>query len=241
MTRIAPPAKDEEMAKMITAIALAGDPLVLIDNIVQAFGWASLDAALTGQSWDGRVLGQSRMTGRLELAATWYATGNNVTLAADIVRRVLRIRLETREERPEERRGFRHGDLKTFVRAERPRFLSAALTILRAYCRAGRPAQELAPWGSFEAWSGLVRNAVFWAGIGDPAKHRTDYVEQADQEHAVLDALLAGWEFVDPMRRGTTVANVLHRLAGTPNENEAAELQALRWALTEIGGTSAAT
>ena len=40
---------------------------MLPDNVVQAFGWSSLDAALTGTSWNERVLGHSRMTGRLDL------------------------------------------------------------------------------------------------------------------------------------------------------------------------------
>jgi len=80
MDRISPPATDEEMEKRITALALAGAPLALIDNVVHTFGWASLDAALTGRTWNSRILGQSRMTGSLDLAATWYASGNNVAL-----------------------------------------------------------------------------------------------------------------------------------------------------------------
>ena len=35
----------DEMRKVITAVALAGDRLVLIDNVVNVFGGASLDAA----------------------------------------------------------------------------------------------------------------------------------------------------------------------------------------------------
>ena len=235
MTRLAPPERDEEMEKRITALALAGDSLVLIDNVASAFGWPSLDAALTGRTWNARVLGQSRMTGTLDLAATWYATGNNVILAADVVRRVLRIRLETLDERPEERSAFRHPDLRAYVRAERPRLLSAALTILRAYCLAGRPAQAVTPWGSFEAWSDLVRSAIVWAGIGDPAAGRADYTSQADQEHAILEALVAGLEAMDPTGRGVTVNDVIRRVRGLPEE-ALPGLLALRWAVEEVGG-----
>jgi hypothetical protein len=50
MTRMAPPETDEEMRKRITALALAGDPLAMIDNVAGEFGWPSLDAALTGDT-----------------------------------------------------------------------------------------------------------------------------------------------------------------------------------------------
>ena len=59
-----------------------------------------------------------------------------------------------------------HPDLLAWVRRERGRLLVAALTILYAFCRAGRPVPSgLKPWGSFEGWSGLVRAALVWAGM----------------------------------------------------------------------------
>lgn len=236
MTRMAPPEKDEEMRKRITALALAGDPMVLIDNVVSSFGWASLDAALTGQSWDDRILGQSKTTGRLDLASIWYATGNNIILAADVVRRVLHIRLETTDENPEERTGFRHPDLRAYVVAERPRLLGAVLTILRAYSIAGCPSQGLAAWGSFEAWSGLVRGALAWAGVGDPAASRREFMAQADRDKAVLHALLVGLHDLDPTDRGFTTADVLKALPQPPPPEEEEARRALRWAVTELAG-----
>ena len=69
------------MAKTITAIALAGDQMILLDNIDPAIplGWASLDAALTGTTWKQRLLGVSAMTSELPLFTVWFATGNNVS------------------------------------------------------------------------------------------------------------------------------------------------------------------
>jgi hypothetical protein len=94
MARMTLPRDDDELRKRITALAVAGEPLILIDNIAGTFGSASLDAALTATSWSDRILGQTTIA-TLPLYATWYATGNNVILAADTSRRVVHIRLES--------------------------------------------------------------------------------------------------------------------------------------------------
>src|SRR5262249_49431806 len=115
-----------------------GDRLVLFDNLDGKFGNATLDAALTGTNWKDRVLGVNRMA-EAPLFMIWYATGNNVSIAADTARRVCHVRLESPGERPEERKYFRHHNLLAWVGDSRFRLLTAALTILRAYCAVGRP------------------------------------------------------------------------------------------------------
>ncbi|MFH1924154.1 MAG: primase-helicase zinc-binding domain-containing protein, partial [Planctomycetota bacterium] len=98
MSRMPKAGDDDEFRKRITALAIAGDPLILIDNIVGFLGSPSLDAALTATSWSDRVLGKSEMVTDVPLTATWYATANNAILGADTARRVLHIRLESPEE-----------------------------------------------------------------------------------------------------------------------------------------------
>jgi hypothetical protein len=194
--RMTAPDRDEEFRKRITSLAIGGDQLVLLDNIAGALGCASLDAALTSTVWKDRILGRSE-TIEMPLYATWFATGNNVVLRADTARRTAHVRLESQEERPEERGGFRHPDLRAWVRRERGRLLAAALTILRGYCAAGRPDQKLPPWGSFEGWSALVRSAVVWAGLPDPGDTRQEMRQCSDGDHAGLRAILAGLEFLE--------------------------------------------
>jgi hypothetical protein len=206
---------EDELRKRITAIALAGDRLVLFDNLEGNFGNAVLDAALTGTAWKDRVLGANRMA-EAPLYMAWYATGNNVSIAADTARRVCHIRLESDKERPEERRDFRHPDLLAWVGRERQRLLAAALTILRGYFVAGRPDQRLPAWGSFEGWSSVVRAAVVWAGLPDPAETRLRLQERADVTAEGMGALLAAWEAMDPERRGLTVAEVVHKVFKEP-------------------------
>jgi hypothetical protein len=206
---------EDELRKRITSLAVAGDRLVLFDNLAGRFGCATLDAALTGTVWEDRLLGSNRMA-RVPLYTTWFATGNNVNIGGDTPRRVCHIRLESDLEKPEERRDFRHPDLLAYVKAERPRLLAAALTILRAYCRAGRPDMELSPWGSFEGWTALVRAAVVWLGEPDPGESRLSLQRSGEEKAEAMRLLMHCWEKMDPDRRGLTAAAVMHRLGKEP-------------------------
>jgi hypothetical protein len=221
-----------EMGKTITALALSGERLVLLDNLTGTIGGACLDAALTATEWQGRILGKSQQP-RVPLQCTWYGTGNNCIFRADTARRVLQIRLESSEERPEERSGFTHPDLLAWVRQERARLLVSALTILVAYCRAGCPVQsELKPWGSFEGWSALVRSAIVWAGQADPGLARMSAVEGGDREAAALQGLLAGWQELDPDNKGLTIKQALDLLKA--EGPEARPYETMRSVLADI-------
>jgi hypothetical protein len=165
---MAPVREDDEQRKRITSFALTGTPAVLIDNVAGVLGGASLDAALTATEWSDRLLGLNT-TVRLPLRIVWVATGNNVALTGDLARRALHIRLRSPEERPEERTGFQRPELLGFIRENRPRLLVAALTIVRAFVVAGRPTQNVTPWGSFCGWSRVIREAVVWVDLPDPA------------------------------------------------------------------------
>jgi hypothetical protein len=140
---------------------------------------------------------------------TWFATGNNVALGADTARRVVPIRLESPLERPETRRDFLHPDLLGWVGENRPRLLAAVLTILRAYCLAGRPDQGLSALGSFEGWSKLVRAAVVWLGLPDPGETRMLLQDRADTEAEGMAVLLECLEKLDPDRQGKTAAEIV--------------------------------
>lgn len=172
------PATDDEMRKRITSIAMAGLGQLLFDNVDQ-LGGPSLEAALTAATWQDRQLGGNQMTPELPLRVTWFATGNNVILKGDMPRRVLHIRLESMEESPEERTGFRHPDLLGWVRENRGRLVVAALSVLRGYVAAGRPDMKLRPWGSYEGWSALVRSATTHRSIGDEAQNPAAQIQRA--------------------------------------------------------------
>jgi len=217
---------DEEMRKRITAIMLAGTPMVFIDNVSGLLGTPSLDGALTGTRWSDRYLGKSRNV-EGELRVTWFATGNNVQLQGDTVRRIVHIRLRTPEERPEERADFRYPRLLETIQERRPSLVLACLTILRGYMAAGAPVQNLKPWGSYEGWSSVVRGAVTWLGMDDPGETRRELASQSDRNSGVLVQFLNGLEDVDPITPGRdsspglTAARIVQLITDSPGAHEA--------------------
>jgi len=217
--------EDEELRKRITAHLLAGDRLALIDNVPAGagVGWPALDMALTGEVWRDRILGRSELAG-LPTGVCWYVTGNNLAVRGDMARRLLRVRVDAKEERPQERSDFRHAPLVGWIRSDRSRLVSAALTILRAYIVAGRPDQELQPFGSFEGWSGLVRSALVWAGLADPVDCCADKEPDVDPEADAHREALVGWRELDPAGRGLTVSEACDRLRAAPERYKSLRL-----------------
>lgn len=200
----------EEMRKKITSIAIAGEPLALLDNVRDGLDNSALEAALTTTVWSDRRLGSNSMV-ELPLSTVWFATGNNMRVGGDLPRRTIPIRLKCVEERPEERSGFAHPNLLDWVAHERGRLVAAALTVLAAFLRAGRPSQSLAAMGGFEGWTGLIRNALVWAGQPDPALERARFARASDAELDRLEGIMNTWHAYLG-EDGTTVASLVERL-----------------------------
>lgn len=224
---------DDEMRKTITAVAIGAVPSVLFDNLDIQLGGAALDAAITSSTWSDRVLGQSRMTGDLPMRTVWSATGNNMAFGSDVGRRVLPIRLQSPLETPEDRTGFKHPDLLSWIDMQRPSLAVAALTILRAYFVAGCPVQPKGDWGSFESWSAVVRGAIVWAGGADPLPTRATALA-GDDTAALLGKLIVGIEQADSSGIGLTTKEIQRKTFGSQADDE--EHEALAEAVFEICG-----
>lgn len=226
------PDKEEEMAKSLLSIALAADRLVLFDNVSTGFsiGGKSLDRVLTSGMIKGRVLGRSEWTPALPVHTVFLATGNNLNLKGDALRRVVPCRLESEVERPEERKGFAIPDLLNHARNDRGALVVAALTILRAYILAGRPDPNLTPM-DYRAWCGLIRNAVHWSTGLDPCKPR-ETLRENDPETNFRRALVHGWAELPGAERGLTVAEAIKHLAEDA-EHRGERFEQLRGALLE--------
>lgn len=198
----------EELRKKITSVAMEGERLVLLDNLAGAVGNDVLDMALTADRWKDRVLGVNKVYDG-PLHVTWFATGNNVELRADTARRCSHCRLETPDEHPEFKAGFKYEDLRRHVREMRGELLSAAITILKAWFVAGKPRHGLNPWGSFEGWSAIVREAVVFAGLPDPGETRMSLLTSADRDANTMGAMIAAMEKLDDKRAGKTTAEIV--------------------------------
>lgn len=208
----------EEQRKLITAVVVAASPCVLFDNLSVRLGGDALDGALTSQLWTDRILGESR-SATLPMRTIFTATGNNICFGSDIARRVLPIRLASPEENPEERTDFYHPDLLGYVAGNRARLAVDALTIVRGYIAAGRPEQPGGAFGSFEAWSALIRGALVWAGLDDPLLTR-ETAKAQDDDSETLSLLVTALDESDTEGSGLTVKQ-LQRSADTEGASEA--------------------
>jgi putative DNA primase/helicase len=219
---------DREFAKTVTALALAGENYVPLDNVVGNLGSSVLDMVLTSTEWQGRILGESRQP-RLPLNMIWFATANNAIIVGDTPRRICRIRLRSSDEVPEERTGFKYKNLIGHVRAYRCDLLAGALTILKAYIVAGKPTQSIIQWGSFESWSELICGCTVWLGLADPGLARKEASNKSDSDAVALRSLVAGWQELDPDCKGKTARQAIESLKDNPEQ-----FPKLREALSDI-------
>jgi hypothetical protein len=204
------PFDNDEVRKTITSVALDGDAMMLFDNITVPFGCSALDIALTGPVWQDRLLGTNTKV-EIPLPTVFYASGNNIQIRSDIMRRIIPCRLAPNEERPEERGGFKYPNLLKTALEMRPQLVVAALTILRGYIAAGRPSQGVKPLGSYEEWTALVASAVVWSTGFDPLGSREAF-RAADEASSTAAAIVEGWDELPEGRYGYTVGAVVKLL-----------------------------
>lgn len=230
-----------EMRKAITTMVIAGEPMVLLDNLSGVLGNEAVDRQLTSTRWRDRVLGANAQVDLPMTTVTW-ATGNNVTIHADTARRVIHIRLDSPLERPEDRADFNERDLLSSVAERRAQIYVAAITILAAYLRAGCPQSDgVNPLGSFEGWSRLVRGSVIWLGLPDPCSTRDGLELVADTGKDTLAQLISAFEVYDPEGRGVVIADAVRDvygevMGGLPGEPGSVAMRAAFESLAGGGG-----
>lgn len=210
--KIAQTRDDEEMRKRLTSLAISGDQMAVLDNLTGSVGSPALDAALTCDVWQDRVM-REQITVSLPWRTVVALTGNNIQPRGDLPRRVIYCRLDPQVERPEERSGFRYPDVKAHVLATRDRLVSAGLAIVAGYIRAGRPAQKMPAFGSFESWRNLIASAVVWATGVSPLESRSE-LQVASTSEEVAGRLLAAiyaWRGEQAITAGDLVDCHVHK------------------------------
>jgi hypothetical protein len=153
----------DDLRKWVTAMALAGEGVVLIDNINARLKGSALAGVLTSAEWSDRIVGTSRRA-KVAMRCVWLATGNNVVMSSELARRVVRCRIDSGVERPHLRGGFRHAHLRAWVKAHRAQLIWAVLVMVRNWIAHGNPGGE-AILGSFEAYCCTMGGILDAAGI----------------------------------------------------------------------------
>lgn len=187
------PTTDEECQKQLLALLLEAPSVVTFDNLTtDLIPFKSLCSALTEEFLTGRILGVSK-TATVGTRALFLSSGNNVGPVKDMARRCITVSLDPQVETPATRQFS--GDPLGTVRAERERYASLALTVIRAWIAAGQTPVNCRPLASYAQWSSWVRQPLLWLGLPDPAERVFEQLAQ-DPDRETLGRLLAAWKRV---------------------------------------------
>lgn len=178
------PEGNDEDRKRIGAALLRSDPTIFLDNR-REIGGPFLDALLTTEKVDVRILGLSKLT-TVDFRSLVIATGNNLVIEGDLARRVFRIRLDSPHVKPHLAGGYRIKDLLGWVGENRAAIVGYLLRLTQLWFQAGCPHHGKSELGGFTSWSRIVRSIVAFSGLGDPM----DSVTQDDTaEDPMMNAL----------------------------------------------------
>ncbi len=158
------PHTDDEWRKRITSLLLAGQTMIIIDNVEGPLHAPSLGAVLTARVWSDRRMGKTEIM-TLPHEATWIVTGNNIELRGDLPRRSYWIRMNARTARPWQRQGFKHEQLLAWVTEHRGQILAHLLTLARAWVVADKPSTSVPTIGNFNTWAKTMGGILAHAGV----------------------------------------------------------------------------
>lgn len=174
------PYSDEEMDKVIYSALLAGRTLLTFDEASSGLESESLASMISTADYSGRTLGKSEHL-TVPNSACVIAVGKNVSSRKDMSRRTVPIELATDLVNPEARDNFKYPRLLEWVQQNRKKLLEAALTMIRAWIVAGKPAPPSGyDTGGFEEWYFTVGGILAFAGRSDLMEGVREWRKQAD-------------------------------------------------------------
>ena len=204
---------DEGWRKAIFSLLLRGQSIITIDNIENTLWTPSLASILTANTFQDRILGESKMM-TLSNRCTWIATGNNIRIAGDLPRRCVLIKIDAKVPRPWQRQAssFTHPDLLEWISRERGNILGAMLTIAAAWVRAGKPLPANLPaLGGYEAYTRVVGGVLETMLVTDFLGNLNQLYDEMDTDTPVWDGFLQVWAEVIG-GEALTVASLIKQL-----------------------------
>ncbi len=218
------PKDDTELRKAITARAIGGDTVIAFDNVRGVINSEALEAALTSENWNDRVMGLSKMV-NARLCCTWMMTGNGVQLGHDMISRAYFVRLDAGQAHAYERDNFTHPDrdnsdkLKAYTLAHQADFVAAFMIMIRAWYAAGNPIPEgRSPLhGRYGAWANTMSGILAFAGVPGFLATMKDDIERTNSEDQQWE--MFGLNLHDHYGDVPFTSNDLLGLFNTPNSN----------------------
>jgi hypothetical protein len=214
MPVIAQGRSEEELEKRLGAALLAGDTAISLDNCDHVLESAFLCQVLTQSKLNIRMLGYSKKV-ETPVNATVFATGNNLTIGGDVIRRALLCAMDAGCERPETRTFT--DNVIDIARRRRDALVLAALTVLRAWHVAVGAGERthMPPLGSFEEWSFRIREPLIWLGQADPCETLAE-IRDNDPHRGALVTVIMQWKEHLDLGVKYTVQEVIERAVNVP-------------------------
>ncbi|TXI42120.1 MAG: hypothetical protein E6Q59_01190 [Nitrosomonas sp.] len=185
------PADDEECRKLLLAELLTAPAVIEFDNLTgDLIPHKSLCTALTSEHISGRILGKSK-TAEVGTRVLFLSSGNNVDPVRDMTRRTVTINLDPACEIPAARDFVKQPVSE--VRTNRGRYVSLALTIVRAWICASKPRNECKTIATFADWSDYCRQSLLWLGFPDPAACIFEAMME-DPDRELLGEFMQAWQ-----------------------------------------------
>jgi hypothetical protein len=212
------PKDEDEWRKQITTALVSGTPVVVFDNVTRRLESAELCKVLTASQYADRAF-RTHEKILLPVTTVFMATGNNIQVGGDMVRRCYHVRLDAKRARPFLRTEFKHQDLKAWVLENRGELLAALLTLARAWYLAGKPRPSCSPLGSFEEWTIAVGGILQHAGVSGFLGNAASLYELSEQESAQGEAFLSAVREIfgsEPFTAAQLGNSVFNPTAGEP-------------------------
>ena len=219
---------DAELKKTIVSLALSGSTCTVFDNlpIGAQFDSDTLCRCITVSTIKDRILG-SNSTPTLPWWSQIIATGNGVIASGDMSQRVMTVRLASSEVNARDRPISEFspiGDAVTYAMEHHAELLAAALTICKAYHRAGKPKQDGRSWGSFASFMGGPLAIARWVLGFDPIAINTDDNGGADPTTSALQTIASNWVEVIGHNVPTSLKNLCTRLTAGDASSDTSDL-----------------
>ncbi|WP_052457083.1 bifunctional DNA primase/polymerase [Streptomyces sp. AcH 505] len=187
------PENDTELRKSITTqLYTTGQPVVVLDNLPNGYVIKSpvLSSLLTTEFWGDRVLGSTASV-TMPNDRLWIATGNGLRTGGDNGRRVVWVRLDPDCPDPDQRDGFKVGDLRPWLRTNASTVVAALVTIVRSWLAAGAPSVRVRK-GDYSEWASMVAGILKHIGVPGWMADRAGE-NQMDDETIEWSAFLTVW------------------------------------------------
>ena len=189
--KVSYPNTSEEATKVILALLLTNPAVIEFDDMdTDWIPHGTIKRMLTAEHITDRILGISRVA-TVSTRTLFLGSGNNVGPIRDLLRRVLTIHLDPRCATPATM-AYKGSPVEK-VRKNRAVYVTAVLTIILAWRKAGMPrakVDNIVTYGG--AWSDYCRYPLIWLGHPDPATALLEQVRH-DPDGDALSGLMVEW------------------------------------------------